>query len=142
MLVKNFNPTFSNSIIFPPFNSIGKERGIVDVKQFVSQPAVNILENAEHITIEIAAPGLSKDDFLIELEDETLRIRVEKSDGLESKQDEKVIKKGFSFSNFQKVFNMNDDLQREQVVATYEQGILSIILAKKVKVEPKRIEVQ
>jgi HSP20 family molecular chaperone IbpA len=37
---------------------------------------------------------------------------------------------------------MNDDLQREQVVATYEQGILSIILAKKVKVEPKRIEVQ
>jgi HSP20 family protein len=68
-------------------------------------PAVNIKETPENYKVEVAAPGMSKNDFKIELEGNILTISSEKADQQES-EDEKYTRREFSYQSFQRSFTL------------------------------------
>lgn len=95
-------------------------------------PSVNIADTAEKYTIELAAPGLEKEDFTITLDKDQLIIKVDKP----LAEGEKV-KRGFSFNKFERSFHLSKDIDREHIEATYDKGILFVHLAKQVEEERK-----
>ena len=99
-----------------------------------SIPAVNIQENLTNFVIELAAPGLKKEKFAIEVEENVLKVSSE--DSKENKTEEtqnssRFTRKEFSFSNFKRAFTLPDTVNVEEISATYEDGVLRIALPKK-----------
>ncbi|MCZ4696188.1 Hsp20/alpha crystallin family protein [Ancylomarina euxinus] len=100
-------------------------------------PAVNVRENDHEFTIEVAAPGMKKDDFNIHLENNQLSISSEIKSEKESK-DGKYSRKEFSYQSFQRSFRLPVDLiDGDKISAKYNEGILSIHLPKKEEAKPK-----
>ena len=108
-----------------------------------SIPAVNIQEMDHQFIIDVAAPGLEKADFNIKLEDETLTISVSKEKSNEEKTDQ-LIRKEFSYFNFERSFNLDGKVDKSDINAVYENGILTLTLPKKEEVKniKKKIEIQ
>jgi HSP20 family protein len=109
-------------------------------------PAVNVKETNEEFMIEVAAPGMKRDDFKVELDDNMLTI----SSQLENKHEEKdqngnYTRKEFSYQSFQRSFTLpKDKVEGENIAARYVDGILHISVPKKetAKVKPpKQIDV-
>lgn len=107
-----------------------------------SLPAVNIRENDNDYLIEVAAPGMSKNDFKVNLDNDTLTISSDKKDeGL--KKDECYTKREFSYQSFQRTFSINERVvDGEKIEAKYENGILTIQLPKKEEVKPKSRKIE
>ena len=100
-------------------------------------PAVNVRENDHEFTIEVAAPGMKKDDFNIHLENNQLSISSEIKSEKESK-DGKYSRKEFSYQSFQRSFRLPVDLiDGDKISAKYDEGILCIHLPKKEAAKPK-----
>ena len=100
-------------------------------------PAVNVREDNHEFTIEVAAPGMKKDDFNIHLENNQLRISSEIESKNES-NDGKYSRKEFSYQSFQRSFRLPVDLiDGDKISAKYNEGILSIHLPKKVEAKAK-----
>ena len=74
-------------------------------KRMLTVPSVNITENAEAYNVALAAPGLKKDDFKIDVEGAMLTISCEKEDSSEEK-DERYTRKEYSYSSFSRSFNL------------------------------------
>src|SRR5665647_2843979 len=70
-------------------------------------PGVNIKETGENYEVEVAAPGMSKNDFRIQLDGNILTISSEKSDEQEEKEDQKYSRKEFSYQSFLRTFNLS-----------------------------------
>ncbi len=107
------------------------------------QPAVNVLETADGFQVEIATPGLSKKDIGIKVEKEVLSIfaNVETA----SKAEEKVLSRGFSYSNFKRSFQLPDTVNSAGITANYKNGILSVSIPKKEEAKelpPRTIEIK
>jgi len=105
----------------------------------INAPAVNIIEEKEDYRIEVAAPGLEKKDFNVNLDHNVLTISSEK----ESKNEEtdaKVMRKEFSFSSFKRSFTLPNTVDSDKIEATHKEGILFITIPKKeeAKVKPAR----
>lgn len=101
-----------------------------DFKNQFSVPAVNIKNNENEFEIEVAAPGLEKEDFNIEVEENTLKLSVNKSSEVEEKE-ENFTRKEFNYFNFQRSFTLPKNLiETEKVAANYQDGILKITLPK------------
>ena len=101
-------------------------------------PAVNVKETDEAFEIEVAAPGMSKGDFKVNLENNTLTISSEKKE--EKKQEEKgrFTRREFSYQSFQRSFTIPENLvEGDQITARYCEGILCVHLPKKEEVKPK-----
>jgi HSP20 family protein len=100
-------------------------------------PAVNIKEDEERFEVEVAAPGLSKNDFKVEVEHDVLTISAEK----EVKNDEKsenYFRKEFSYSSFRRTFSLPENaVDVDSVKASYNNGVLHILLPKREEVKPK-----
>lgn len=110
-----------------------------------STPAVNIYENNERFEIEIAAPGLDKEDFKIDLKDEYLMVYSEKKDKKEEKEKGKVVRTEFRYSSFQRSFALPKNIDVSAINATHKNGILKIELPKKVEQKDnniRQIEIQ
>ncbi len=108
-----------------------------------SVPSVNIKDNKEDYTIELAAPGLNKEDFNVEVEDGTLIISSEKKDEKEDK-DENYTRREFSYHSFQRAFDLPDSVKAEEISAEYNDGVLSIQVPKKEEAKEqgrKKIEI-
>src|SRR5215212_5262281 len=73
-------------------------------------PAVNIRETAENYEVQVAAPGMKKDDFRVELDGSTLTISSEKKDHREEKEGERYARKEFSYQSFQRTFQLHNDV--------------------------------
>ena len=103
-------------------------------------PAVNIKDNEDDFRIYLAAPGLDKEDFKVELDNDTLSIFTEKEMSEEQKE-EKFTRKEFGYTSFKRVFNLPDSVNGTDINATYNKGVLEVILPKKeeAKVQPKRL---
>lgn len=104
-------------------------------------PAVNIEETSDHFIVEMAVPGMKKEDFNIELDNSTLSIKVESKAQQQNHNDRLYTRREFDYKNFQRVFNLNHKLVDSQKIdASYQDGILCIQLAKKeeAKVKPAR----
>lgn len=105
----------------------------------VSTPAVNIAEGPEGYTIEVAAPGLSKNDFKVNLENNVLTI----SSSKENKKEEKngnYTRQEFSYASFSRSFTLPESVENEKIAASYKDGILYVSIPKKdeAKVKPAR----
>ena len=110
---------------------------------FSKIPAANVRESDEEYTIEIAAPGLKKGDFKIELTDSQLEISVEKKEESE-KEEEGYKRREYNYSAFSRSFNLPDLINSDKVKAEYGDGILKVHLPKKpeaVKKAAKKVQV-
>ena len=106
---------------------------------FKSVPAVNIMENNDAFTIEVAAPGLDKKDFKINLENNCLTISSEQENNIEE-VDDKVRRREFQYSNFSRSFTLPESIESEKIKANHKDGILYVSIPKKeeAKVKPAR----
>lgn len=95
----------------------------------VYNPAVNILEDEKHFTLEMAAPGLKKDDFIINLENNTLTISKEVKEEKEEMK-ENYTRKEFVYNNFSRSFRLPKFILVEKIKADYVDGILRVSLPK------------
>jgi HSP20 family protein len=104
-------------------------------------PAVNILESAEKFQIELAAPGLVKEDFNIKLEKEVLHISTSKK-AEEVQEGTKYTRKEFNFHSFKRSFNLPEIADQDQISAEYKEGILTVAIAKKKESMPQVKEIK
>lgn len=100
-------------------------------------PAVNIKENDEEFTIELAAPGMKKEDFQIHMDGNTLTISSEKKVENEDKKGQ-YSRREFSYQSFQRSFTLPEyQADRDKVTARYSDGILQITIPKREEARPK-----
>jgi HSP20 family protein len=93
-------------------------------------PSVNITENEEEFKIEMAAPGLERKDFKVEVENGVLCISSEKEE--ESKEEKKnYTRREYSYNSFSRSFTLPDNSLHDKINAKYENGVLNITLPKK-----------
>lgn len=109
-------------------------------------PAVNIRETAEHFDVEMAAPGMNKEDFRVELEGNQLRISSEKQAENASREGERYTRREFSYQSFQRSFTLPKDVvDVDQIHAKYENGVLHLLIPKKEEAKqkpPRMIEIK
>jgi len=89
-------------------------------------PSVNLKETEEGYEVELAAPGLQKDDFIIEVHNQILTISSEKKE-----EKGNYTRKEFNYSSFKRAFTLPKSAEENNVQASYENGILHIHVAKK-----------
>lgn len=105
-------------------------------------PSVNIRETNDNFIVEMAAPGMTKDDFKIELDGNLLTISSEKEDRNEMKDGEKFTRQEFSYQSFQRSFQLPKDVvDSDKIQAKYENGVLNLVVPKKehAKQKPPRM---
>lgn len=104
-------------------------------------PGVNILETEQDYKIELAAPGLIKEDFQINLKKDTLSVWVEKKE-IETEVKKDYTRKEFEYSSFARSFVLPESVNADSITAEYVNGILSITIGKDdVKSQSKEIKV-
>jgi len=146
MTLVKFNPEKKNNVLMPGFNdvfdSIFNDTFFLDRK--VSHvPAVNISETQDHFHIELAAPGLTKEDFKLNLEKNSLTVSVEQS-SYNTSQNKKYNKREFCYTSFVRSFMIPESADENQIQATYTDGILKVDIAKKEESKSvvRQIEIQ
>lgn len=105
-------------------------------------PGVNIKETPENFEVEVAAPGMSKNDFKIELDGNSLTISSEKSNTQEEREDEKYTRREFSYQSFYRTFNLPKEVvDLDKIQAKYENGLLHLLIPKKeeAKLKPPKL---
>lgn len=111
-----------------------------------SVPAVNVKETDENFVVEVAAPGMKKEDFSIELDNKLLTISSEtKEERVSENKDEQFTRKEFSYASFSRSFTLPETVDNSKISADYADGVLKIDLPKReeAKTEAKRrIEIQ
>ena len=133
MTLVKFNPANNNRSLMPGFSdvfdSIFNDTFFND--RLVSRvPAANISENADEYHVELAAPGLKKDDFKITLDRNVLSISVEQK--VENSDNQKnYSKREFSYSSFVRSFTLPESADDTRITATYADGILKIEISKR-----------
>ena len=111
------------------FDSFFKESFVND-KLINRLPAVNISESDHHFHIELAAPGLKKDDYKIAIDKDVLKISAE-TKAAEKEDTKRVTRKEYSYSSFVRSFNLPDLIDHANIDASYIDGVLKINIAKK-----------
>jgi HSP20 family protein len=109
------------------FESIFNDTFFSD-RMVIRVPAVNISETADHYHIELAAPGLKKQDFKISVDRDQLSISVEQQ---AEKNDRKYNKREYSYTSFVRSFTLPELADQDRIEAAYEDGVLKIDVAKK-----------
>lgn len=108
-------------------------------------PAVNIKETSENFEVEMASPGMKKEDFKIQLENNQLTISSERETEQEENEDNRYTKKEFSYQSFQRTFQLpRDVVDVEKIEARYENGMLRLVIPKKEEAKqrpPRQIQV-
>ena len=105
-------------------------------------PAVNIKETPEAFEVEMAAPGMTKNDFRIELDSNILTITSERKMENEEKEGDKYFRKEFSYQSFQRTFTLAKEVvDDDKIEARYENGVLYLVIPKKeeAKQKPARV---
>jgi HSP20 family protein len=100
-------------------------------------PSVNIKESADGFEVELAAPGLEKSDFRIELNHDQLTISSEKEKTNEINEGQQFTKREFSYQSFSRSFTMPNTVDSEKINAKYENGILKVQIPKKDEAKPR-----
>jgi HSP20 family protein len=100
-------------------------------------PSVNIKETENEFEVDMAAPGMVKDDFKIELKNNVLTISSEKQSESQSTERKNVTRREFSYQSFSRSFNLPVFVETDQITAKYENGILRVNIPKKEEARPK-----
>ena len=102
-------------------------------------PMVNITENGKSFKIEFAAPGMKKDDFKIDVDNDMLTISSEKEEEKEEKN-ERFTKREFNYSSFCRSFMLPETVKADEISAKYEHGILRLEIPKKKESKEKQVK--
>lgn len=120
-----FNDLFDNDYYMPKANA--------------TAPAINVKESDKAYTVELAAPGMKKDDFHVHINDEgNLVVKLERKD--ETKEEDKntrYLRREFSYSKYEQTLILPDDVDRDKIAARVENGVLTVELPKVAPVEQK-----
>ncbi len=102
-------------------------------------PAINVKETEHDYTVELAAPGMKKEDFGINVDnDGTLHIKMEhKTESSDENRKEHYLRREFSYSKFEQSLILPDDVDKEKITANVSDGVLTIDLPKVAKAEVK-----
>ena len=111
-------------------------------KSNATAPAINVLENEKSYDLEVAAPGMTKEDFKVTLDENgDLVINMEKKqENNEDKKNGHYLRREFSYSKYQQTMLLPDDADREKINAQVENGVLNVNIAKNVKVQPNEAQ--
>jgi HSP20 family protein len=125
---KNFSPAFPT--FFDDFFTRDLLDWDRDLAPFKTNPAVNIIEHDEHYAIEVAVPGLAREDFNVELDDNLLTISFEKKE--EKEETGKYTRREFRYASFKRSFTLPEgSVDTDKIDANYESGILKLVLPKR-----------
>ncbi len=103
-------------------------------------PAVNIKETPDSYEVEVAAPGITKKDFIVELDGNRLSISSEKLNSREQQEKVSYITREFSYQSFQRIFNLQKEVvDADKIQAKYEDGVLHLIIPKKEEAKQKQL---
>ena len=107
-----------------------------------NRPAANIIENEKDFIIELAAPGMKKEDFNINVEDDILTISVEREE-MEEKENKNFTRREFRYDGFSRSFSLPEIINQDKIKADYKNGVLSIMLPKgeEVKIKGREIKI-
>ena len=100
-------------------------------QEFFAFPQTNINETSEAYHLELNAPGRSKEDFKIQVEQGLLTISFEKKEETAQPDDYKTIRREFEFKSFKRSFSVDDKIDVDGIQAKYENGVLKLLLPKK-----------
>lgn len=144
-LVK-FNPTVPGNSLFEEFFNNFFETRFPDtpMKPRFSEPMVNVFEEKDAYKMELAVPGLTKDDIKIDIDNDQITIQASKEQKEET-QEKNFSRKEFYFGQFVKTFYLPESVDRDQIHASFENGILHVEMKKKeeaVAKGPKQIEIK
>ena len=107
-------------------------------KTTATAPAINVLETETDYTVEVAAPGLSKDDFEVNINnDGDLTIKMEKKSD-EKEQKAHYLRREFAYSKYEQTLILPDDVEKEHIAARVVNGVLTVTLPK-IKVDVQKI---
>lgn len=125
-LTSNF---FNTRRLFPDVWDLEKDLFDFDGGSFL-MPDANIVENEKAFTIELAAPGLERNDFKVEVNNGILTISAEKEEE-RKEEDKNYRRKEFSYNSFSRSFTLPENSLTDKIEAKYENGILRLYLPKK-----------
>ncbi|QUI92713.1 Hsp20/alpha crystallin family protein [Prevotella denticola] len=110
-------------------------------KANATAPAINVQESDKDYTVELAAPGLSKDDFDVNINsDGDLTIKMEKK-AEEKEEKGHYLRREFAYSKYEQTLILPDDVQKEGIAARVANGVLTVVLPK-IKVQEQKVERQ
>lgn len=110
----------------------------------MTQPSINVVETHDNFHIEVAAPGLEREDFDIQVENDHLTIKASRSHEDEVEEDN-FVRREFNYTAFNRSFQLPKSVDGEAIAANYKNGVLLIELPKKEEVKGtpvKRIEIK
>ncbi len=113
---------------FKPWNEWFDNGGLLG--RAMNVPAVNITEQKDEYLVSLAAPGLKRDDFKLDVYGNMLTISSEKEENKEEK-DKRFTRKEYSYSSFSRSFTLPEEINKEKIEAKYEEGVLKISLPRK-----------
>lgn len=145
MTLVKFNPEKrNNGSLLPGFNdvfdSIFNDTFFND-RMVTRVPAANISESEDHYHVELAAPGLKKEDFKISLDRNVLNVTVENQSEAES-ANKNFSKREFSYSSFVRSFTLPDSANAENIEAAYSDGVLKIDIGKREEAKAVRRQIE
>lgn len=146
MTLVKFNKDKRNQSLLPGFNDVFEtifNDTFLSDRMVTRVPAANISETDENFHIELAAPGLKKDDFKISLDDNVLSVSVEQQTQ-QNDNNWKYSKREYSYSSFIRSFTLPDIADENRIEASYTDGVLKIDVAKKeeAKTVSRQIKIQ
>jgi HSP20 family protein len=144
MTLVKFNPANNNRALMPGFSdvfdSIFNDTFFSD--RMVSRvPAANVSESADHYHVELAAPGLKKDDFKINLDRNVLSVSVEQTIE-ESNNQKSYSKREYSYKSFVRSFTLPESADESKIDAAYIDGVLKIDIAKREEAKNIRRQIE
>jgi HSP20 family protein len=107
----------------------------------MTAPAVNIQDQDHSFIVEVAAPGLRKSDFSVDLQNGVLRIEAETKEEEEEKTDA-FTRREFAYNGFSRSFSLPEYVKQDDINATYENGILRLVLKKEQQQVSKRKHIE
>lgn len=113
-----------------------------------TSPAINIIENDKEYKVELAAPGLTKEDFNVRVTEENqLVVTMEKKqEQKDEQQDGRYLRREFSYSKYQQTLLLPDNVEQDKITASVQHGVLSILIPKVApeaeKPQERSIEIQ
>jgi HSP20 family protein len=108
-------------------------------KEWCQTPAVNIIEGNQEFQVEVAAPGLCKEDFKVHVEKNILEISAEKKNE-NACENKNFLRKEFNYSEFRRTFSLPSSVEVEKIKASHNNGVLTVEIPKKDEavVKPKK----
>ncbi len=128
---RRFLPSFTDDFLGKDFLS-----DFFDSSVNKTIPEVNVLENNDAFTIEVAAPGVEKKDFKIDLNNRILTISSER-EAKQIDEKEKYVRREFSYNSFQRSFGLPDSVDLDKIKANHTDGILTIEIPKREEAKEK-----